>query len=96
MDWDSAAQQRQSPIWLDVVPLPSPSQNSNGVILDSSGMPVDPGYVFITQRYENFEGCSDGKCGPPTGQFVMHCHILGHEERGMMQILQIVGPGQQP
>ena len=27
----------------------------------------------------------------------MHCHILGHEERGMMQVLQIgpVTPAQQ-
>jgi FtsP/CotA-like multicopper oxidase with cupredoxin domain len=39
---------------------------------------VDPGYVVIRQAYENF-----------SGRYVMHCHILGHEERGMMQVLQI-------
>ena len=25
-----------------------------------------------------------------TGQFVMHCHILGHEDRGMMQMVAVV------
>jgi FtsP/CotA-like multicopper oxidase with cupredoxin domain len=37
-----------------------------------------PGYVIIRQRYADF-----------TGQYVMHCHILGHEERGMMQLLEV-------
>jgi FtsP/CotA-like multicopper oxidase with cupredoxin domain len=93
----NAAARRGSPIWLDVIPLPSPSVNdSNQVILNSAGRPVDPGYVFITQRYAAFEGCKDAKCGPPTGHFVMHCHILGHEERGMMQVLQVVRPGERP
>jgi uncharacterized membrane protein YgcG len=36
------------------------------------------GQVIIRQRYEDF-----------TGQYVMHCHILGHEERGMMQLLEV-------
>jgi len=25
-----------------------------------------------------------------TGQFVMHCHILGHEDRGMMEVVAVV------
>src|ERR1044072_1420930 len=25
-----------------------------------------------------------------TGQYVLHCHILGHEDRGMMQLIQVV------
>jgi FtsP/CotA-like multicopper oxidase with cupredoxin domain len=78
----NAAARRGSPIWLDVLPLPQPTVDSTGV--------VDTAYAFITQRYDRFTGCADGGCGPPTGQFVMHCHILGHEERGMMQVLQIV------
>jgi FtsP/CotA-like multicopper oxidase with cupredoxin domain len=90
-----AASRRGSPIWLDVVPLPSPAVDTAGhVILDSAGRPKEPGYVFITQRYDRFEGCRDDRCGPPTGHFVMHCHILGHEERGMMQVLQVVRPGE--
>ena len=64
--------------------------------MNKAGAVVDTGYVFITQRYDRFTGCSDGKCGPPTGNFVMHCHILGHEERGSMLVLEIVPPGQQP
>ena len=79
----NAASRNGSPIWLDVLPLPIPNV-VDGVITDSA-------YVFITQRYDRFEGCPPGgDCGPPTGDFVMHCHILGHEERGMMQVLQIV------
>jgi FtsP/CotA-like multicopper oxidase with cupredoxin domain len=27
-----------------------------------------------------------------TGEFVLHCHILGHEDRGMMQNVQVVCP----
>jgi len=93
----NAAARRGSPIWLDVIPLPSPAVNaSNRVILNSDGRPANPGHVFITQRYAGFEGCKDAKCGPPTGHFVMHCHILGHEERGMMQVLQVVRPGERP
>jgi FtsP/CotA-like multicopper oxidase with cupredoxin domain len=83
----NAAARRGSPIWLDVLPLPTPTVDGKGAIIDSAA-------VFITQRYASFAGCTDGKCGPPTGHFVMHCHILGHEERGMMQVLQVVGPGE--
>lgn len=46
--------------------------------VDSAGNVTDPGYVIIRQQYENF-----------TGRYVMHCHILGHEERGMMQLLEV-------
>jgi FtsP/CotA-like multicopper oxidase with cupredoxin domain len=82
----NAASRNGSPIWLDVLPLPIPKV-VGGVITDSA-------YVFITQRYDRFTGCSDGKCGSPVGEFVMHCHILGHEERGMMQVLQVTEKGQ--
>jgi FtsP/CotA-like multicopper oxidase with cupredoxin domain len=27
--------------------------------------------------------------GPDIGAFVFHCHILGHEDRGMMAIEQV-------
>jgi FtsP/CotA-like multicopper oxidase with cupredoxin domain len=67
-----------------VAPFPTTVQN---------GTP-NTAYVVITQKYDVFQGCPDGSCGPPTGYFVMHCHILGHEERGMMQVLQVVEPGQ--
>lgn len=38
--------------------------------------------VVIRQRYEEF-----------TGHFVLHCHFLGHEDRGMMLGVQVVCPG---
>ena len=25
-----------------------------------------------------------------TGMYVLHCHILGHEDRGMMQLVQVI------
>jgi FtsP/CotA-like multicopper oxidase with cupredoxin domain len=39
------------------------------------------GYVKIRQLPTDF-----------TGEFVLHCHILGHEDRGMMQNVQVVCP----
>jgi hypothetical protein len=30
--------------------------------------------------------------GPDVGDFVYHCHILGHEDRGMMAIIQVLPP----
>jgi FtsP/CotA-like multicopper oxidase with cupredoxin domain len=89
-DLNAASHTRGAPVWLDVVPLPLP---------DSINPTRNPGYVIIRQRYDNFQnadGSNCANCGDPTGWFVIHCHILGHEERGMMQIIQIVRPGQQP
>jgi len=37
------------------------------------------GYVKILSRFVDF-----------TGIYVLHCHILGHEDRGMMQLVQVV------
>jgi FtsP/CotA-like multicopper oxidase with cupredoxin domain len=30
--------------------------------------------------------------GPDVGDFVFHCHILGHEDLGMMNIIRVVPP----
>jgi FtsP/CotA-like multicopper oxidase with cupredoxin domain len=49
----------------------------------STGVVTQPGYALIRQRYDDF-----------TGRYVMHCHILGHEERGMMQLLQVSASAQ--
>jgi FtsP/CotA-like multicopper oxidase with cupredoxin domain len=38
--------------------------------------------VRIRTRYERY-----------IGTFVLHCHILEHEDQGMMQLVRIVGPG---
>jgi FtsP/CotA-like multicopper oxidase with cupredoxin domain len=43
--------------------------------VDTNGNPVGgPGSTTIRQRFLQF-----------TGKYVLHCHILGHEDRGMMQ-----------
>jgi FtsP/CotA-like multicopper oxidase with cupredoxin domain len=44
---------------------------------------VVPGRVVIRQTYPDF-----------TGTFVLHCHILAHEDRGMMQLVRIVPSSQ--
>jgi FtsP/CotA-like multicopper oxidase with cupredoxin domain len=41
-----------------------------------------PGRVVMRTRVERY-----------IGRFVLHCHILGHEDRGMMQLVEIVPPG---
>jgi L-ascorbate oxidase len=81
----NAAAAAGHPIWLDVLPLPLPDTT---VASQGNGIP-NTAYAVITQKYDDFDGCPNGSCGPPTGSFVMHCHILGHEERGMMQVLQV-------
>tara|TARA_B110000240_G_scaffold110117_1_gene123804 strand:- start:132 stop:1706 length:1575 start_codon:yes stop_codon:yes gene_type:complete len=40
---------------------------------------VGPGTVTYKTRFETF-----------TGKFVIHCHILRHEDRGMMQTVEVV------
>jgi FtsP/CotA-like multicopper oxidase with cupredoxin domain len=37
------------------------------------------GYVKMLTRFMDF-----------TGMYVLHCHILGHEDRGMMQLVQVI------
>jgi L-ascorbate oxidase len=47
---------------------------------------IKPGYTAtIRTRYENY-----------IGEFVLHCHILDHEDQGMMQNVAIVLPGGTP
>jgi FtsP/CotA-like multicopper oxidase with cupredoxin domain len=40
-----------------------------------------PGRVHIRHRFVDF-----------TGTYVLHCHILAHEDRGMMQLVRVVAP----
>jgi hypothetical protein len=30
-----------------------------------------------------------------SGEFVFHCHILGHEDKGMMGLIRVIDPGGQ-
>jgi hypothetical protein len=52
-----------------------------GVVRDT--LFVKPGYTLVMRtRYVDY-----------SGEFVMHCHILDHEDHGMMQNVSIVSPG---
>lgn len=52
---------------------------------DTIGLPLgsgaNPGTVTYKTRFESF-----------TGAFVIHCHILRHEDLGMMQTVEVVPP----
>ena len=43
-----------------------------------------PGHFKLRTKFVDF-----------TGQYVLHCHILTHEDRGMMELIQVV-PGYSP
>jgi len=47
---------------------------------DTVGIPAH-GEVVMRTRYKDFDG-----------KFVLHCHILFHEDHGMMQVVEIVKP----
>jgi FtsP/CotA-like multicopper oxidase with cupredoxin domain len=54
-----------------------------GVVL-ANGQFV-PGKVTIRHQFVDF-----------TGTYVLHCHILAHEDRGMMQLVRVVPADQYP
>jgi len=47
--------------------------------ISADGTQIWPGKITIRQTYPDF-----------TGTFVLHCHILAHEDRGMMELVRIV------
>jgi FtsP/CotA-like multicopper oxidase with cupredoxin domain len=68
-----------------VVEILDPAKSPNPVRLprpwvwwDNFAIPKG-GYVKMLTRFVDF-----------TGMYVLHCHILGHEDRGMMQLVQVV------
>jgi FtsP/CotA-like multicopper oxidase with cupredoxin domain len=74
-----------SGIWWDVFPMPSgrvPMDSNNKPITDTNGDPiVIPGYFKMRSRFVDFPGF-----------YVLHCHILAHEDRGMMTIVWVKVP----
>jgi hypothetical protein len=40
---------------------------------------IIPGYYKMRSRFVDYPG-----------QFVLHCHILTHEDRGMMELIEVV------
>ncbi|HEY2535135.1 MAG TPA: multicopper oxidase domain-containing protein [Xanthobacteraceae bacterium] len=77
--------------FLDMVEVPfcgGPPPQNGGInppaCVDANGNPVI--------AYPQVEALMDFR-GPDIGDFVFHCHILGHEDRGMMAIERVVQPG---
>lgn len=48
-------------------------------LLDGDGKVTNQGYVKIRHRFVDF-----------VGSYVLHCHMLAHEDRGMMQLVRVV------
>ena len=66
-------------VWWDTLAIPTALVDSNGnLILKPDGSAALPGYFRMRSRFVDF-----------TGKFVLHCHILGHEDRGMMQLVEV-------
>jgi FtsP/CotA-like multicopper oxidase with cupredoxin domain len=65
-------------IWWDVFPIPTARAVFTGTAPNAQ-VTVVPGYFKMRSRFVDY-----------TGQYVIHCHILAHEDRGMMTIVQVV------
>ena len=55
-----------------------------GAINSKTGR-LEPGRVTIRHQFVDF-----------SGTYVLHCHILAHEDRGMMQLVRVVDPKVEP
>jgi FtsP/CotA-like multicopper oxidase with cupredoxin domain len=70
-------------IWWDVFPIPSgigaTDQGGNTINGPDGKQIVVPGHFKMRSRFVDF-----------TGTYVIHCHILAHEDRGMMTVVQVV------
>jgi FtsP/CotA-like multicopper oxidase with cupredoxin domain len=84
--WKPCDQTKSSQlIWWDVFPIPS-----GRLAFDANGNPINGpdnkqiaigGYFKMRTRFDDFRGI-----------FVLHCHILAHEDRGMMTIVSVDVP----
>jgi FtsP/CotA-like multicopper oxidase with cupredoxin domain len=62
-------------IWWDVFPIPS-----GNTFYSTSGTSTNiPGYFKMRSRFVDYPG-----------DFVTHCHILAHEDRGMMTVVRVI------
>jgi FtsP/CotA-like multicopper oxidase with cupredoxin domain len=65
-------------IWWDVFPIPTARAAFTGTAPNQQ-VTVVPGYFKMRSRFVDY-----------SGQYVIHCHILAHEDRGMMTIVEVV------
>ncbi|HEY4922508.1 MAG TPA: multicopper oxidase domain-containing protein [Xanthobacteraceae bacterium] len=63
-------------VWWDVFPIPSPLAVTVG-----GKNYVVPGHFRMRSRFVDFPG-----------EYVIHCHILAHEDRGMMALVELRAP----
>ncbi|MFL6247291.1 MAG: multicopper oxidase domain-containing protein [Thermoanaerobaculia bacterium] len=72
----------EHPIWWDVFPIPSglaATDAAGNPINDANGNPIIiPGYFRMRSRFVDYAGF-----------YVIHCHILAHEDRGMMTVVEV-------
>jgi FtsP/CotA-like multicopper oxidase with cupredoxin domain len=64
---------------LDTINVPVALPDANW----SPNEPVTPGKVRLLMRFRR----------NISGEFVFHCHILGHEDKGMMGLIRVIDPG---
>jgi len=71
-------------VWQDVISIPPAKVDANGgvVLNPDTGRAAVPGYVKIRHRFVDF-----------SGSYVLHCHMLAHEDRGMMQLVRVIPGG---
>ncbi len=86
-------------VWWDVFAIPTARQDAlpASVCTELDKCPAD---------IQDYTSCDSGKCTVTipghfkmrsnfvdfTGQYVLHCHILAHEDRGMMQLVEVLEP----
>lgn len=70
-------------VWWDTMSIPAGVQKTDefgNPMTDENGKPIiTPGMLKMRTRFADF-----------FGKYVLHCHILGHEDRGMMQLIEVV------
>jgi FtsP/CotA-like multicopper oxidase with cupredoxin domain len=77
---DTAPRKLSPPyVWWDVFGIPAGAPDPFDPETDPLKKRIIPGYFKMRSRFVDF-----------TGQYVQHCHILAHEDRGMMQLLEVV------
>jgi FtsP/CotA-like multicopper oxidase with cupredoxin domain len=73
--WKACNSPQKDFVWWDTFAIPA-----SRVDKDKNGNPVTiPGYFRMRSKFVDFPG-----------QFVLHCHILTHEDRGMMELIEVV------
>lgn len=60
-------------VWWDVFPIPSGKAFTSGAVTENV-----PGYFKMRSRFVDYPG-----------YYVLHCHILAHEDRGMMTVVEV-------